>query len=954
MAPPFFWGYGGGEPEIGAPLNGASFFPDVRHGPLLMDDDRLRANLQALAGIDRSLVQWIETARDSPYVTPFQNDSGLANLRLTTPQGSLTLYDPGDTPVRLSHFTPEDDYPAGDVTILSGLGLGHEAAAVLSRADGRHQVWVLEPDALITRLALSSTDLSSDLRSGRFRLIPPVEEGIDRFLEARVKTLVYGQIKVHLRETDLGIGPEYARLQNHLFQALNAILARPHLLSLTGPATVHNLIRNLVPLSQGPDLSRLEGRFAGRPAVVVSAGPSLGRALPHLIRVKDRTLILGAVQALKVLLAHDVRPDLAVALDHTETVMDLGQDLWGAADVPLVVRPGIWPEFVRRWGGPVLTVPDERAFWEQPAPLPPARNAASLAVAAARYLGAEPVILIGCDFVLGPGALPGQMARRLDEVDEDEVIQVPGQDGRPRPTLPAYLFGRMDLEKTVAQLGGAVLNASVGGARIAGTTDLDPARMDQVLPAAEIDRSPLAELSAEEPDRPSWLGVQPVQAMAGSLADLARRARDRSTDLEAVRHGPEFSSDSYARAERAVAECFDRIQSRALWLYLFHPVLEELGARDYRLSFEEPRDQAWRRRRADLMADFFKDLAPRAEEAAAGLETAARDLLALEVLKAKVASHPAAWRDLAEALSGHDLLTLAGACLERGRDLGASGADWDRLIVENRLARGRWDLPAPVPAESEAGGIIAREVEAAADRARRLLDSGDYVTAIIVARRARTAAPDHPTAGRVLDAAIKMRDDRLEKLGAESTQDPLAQAEGLLKDRKFEEALKHYQDALEAAGSETEAMPAARGIIICLRALDRPRELEKFCRLMQRRLPGQALFDCELGDLLMARDEMDQAAEVIARGVAKDDRFSIFWAKLATAFMKRGHAARAVECLEKTIQADPDSYQAYFHLAQCHAALKRINEAVRDLDRCLEIEPDFVPALQFREELLAD
>jgi tetratricopeptide (TPR) repeat protein len=192
-------------------------------------------------------------------------------------------------------------------------------------------------------------------------------------------------------------------------------------------------------------------------------------------------------------------------------------------------------------------------------------------------------------------------------------------------------------------------------------------------------------------------------------------------------------------------------------------------------------------------------------------------------------------------------------------------------------------------------------------------------------------------------------DDVLLDVNAET----LAGAEKLLHDKKFEAALERFQDALETAGTDTQALPAARGIIICLRALDRPETLEEFCRRMGRLLPDQALFDCQLGELLMARDEMDEAAQVIARGIAKDDRFSGHWSRLAEAFMMRGYAARAIECLEKAIQADPDSVPAHFHLAQCQAALGRIEAATQALDQCLAIEPDFILAEQLRDQLLS-
>lgn len=933
-----------------------------------MTDRRLDRNLEALAAVDRSLVDWIQGAQDSPFVQPFANDSGLANLRLQTPAGTVTLYDEADSPDHLGHFQPENDYAAGDTTILSGFGLGHEVVIVLDRAEAGHQVWVLEADALITRHALAAHDFADEIQSGRLQIIPPQEQTITEFLGRHTRQLVYGRLQVHLRPQDQFVGPQYDRLQQHLFQTLNTILARPWLLSTTGPATVDNLIQNLAPLSRAPDFTALAQKFSGRPAVIVASGPSLGRALSHLTRLKDKVLILAAVQALKVLLAHDLRPDLAVALDHTETVMDLGRDLWAVEDVPLLVRPGIFPEFVRRYGGPVLMVPDERAFWldltEKP-PLAPALNVASLGLAAARFLGSEPVILVGCDFALGPGSLPGQRARGLDGTEDEPIVEVMGQDGRPRPTLPAYLFGLRDLENVIAADSGQVWNASIGGARIRGTTEKAPGDLAASLDAGDLDRSPLDELTTVEPVAPGSIPPPAVQSMVDRLHDLAGRAEAQAQGLAAFVLAPDLSEALYTQAEAAVAEMFAAIQAEPLWLYLFHGDLEDLGGDDYRLSFETPHDLAWRLIRAEIMKSFVENSAARAHEAAASLAATARDLTRLEELgdALRTGGAPArAWGELAADLTGHGLLVPAGQCLSRARASSPGDDTWPELMADNLWQRGRFDQMKSLVTEMTPEARrqweerLAEEADQAALRAERALADGDFVTAIVVARRALDASSDHSAAARILKEAQQMRDENLEKSEAPppGLEDRLAAAEGMLKDRKFEPALAEYQAALDLAATDAEAMPGARGMMIALRALDRRDDLEKFCRRMGRILPHEAMFDCELGDVLIARDEMDEAARVIARGIAKDERFSIFWAKLATAFMQRGHAARAIEFLGKMVEADPKSFQAYFHLAQCHAALGQIDQAVRALDQCLEIKPDFIPAEQMRHQLTSD
>ncbi|MBU0514250.1 MAG: DUF115 domain-containing protein, partial [Proteobacteria bacterium] len=864
-----------------------------------MTDQILNRNLEALAAVDRSLVGWIQGAQDSPYLKPCRNDSGLANLRLESPSGTVTLYDPADSPDNLSHFSPEKFYGAGDTTILSGFGLGHEATAVLGRAEPDHQVWILEPDALITRHALSGHDFAAEIQTGRLQIIPPQELTITAFLDQHTRQLVYGQIQIHLRPQDQAVGPQYDRLQQHLFQTVNSILARPWLLSTTGPTTVENLIQNLGPLSRAPEFGALADQFSGRPAVVVASGPSLARALPHLARIRDRALILAAVQALKVLLAHDIRPDLAVALDHTETVMDLGRDLWAVEDVPLLVRPGVYPEFVRRYGGQVCMAPDERAFWldrtEKP-PLAPALNVASLGLAAARFLGSEPVILVGCDFALGPGSLPGQQARGLEGTEDEPIVEVMGQDGRPRPTLPAYLFGLSDLENIIAAQTGRVWNASVGGARIKGTTEKAPGALAPSLEPGDLDRSPLHVFCAPRPAARASIPAPAVRSMADRLRDLARRAEAQVQGLEAFVLAPDLSEALYAQAEDAVAKMFDAVQAEPLWLYLFHGDLDDLGGDDYRLSFEAPQNQAWRLRRAEVMKRFLENLAARANDAAARLESAGQDLARLEERAGAVRAGDAsarAWGELAADLAGHGLLVQAGWCLSRAMASSPGDDVWRDLMADNLWQRRRFDLAKNLAAEltDEARqGLeerLAGEADEAAVRAERALADGDFVTAIVVARRALAASSDHGAANRVLKEARQMRDDNLEKSKAPPSglEDRLAAAEGLFQDKQFEGALVEYGAALDLAATDAEAMPAARGILIALRALDRLDDLEKFCRRMGRLLPHEALFDCELGDVLMARDEMDEAVRVIARGIAKDERFSVFWAKLATAFM---------------------------------------------------------------------
>src|SRR5690606_27225648 len=85
-------------------------------------------------------------------------------------------------------------------------------------------------------------------------------------------------------------------------------------------ATVRNLVMNADRYIASPGIEDLRDALAGKPAVVVSAGPSLVRNIHELAKpgVRDRVCIIAVQTTLKPLLAAGVRPHFVVALDYHE------------------------------------------------------------------------------------------------------------------------------------------------------------------------------------------------------------------------------------------------------------------------------------------------------------------------------------------------------------------------------------------------------------------------------------------------------------------------------------------------------------------------------------------------------------------------------------------------------------------------------------------------------------
>jgi len=82
-----------------------------------------------------------------------------------------------------------------------------------------------------------------------------------------------------------------------------------------GRLWVRNLARNLGPAATSPGVERLEGLFAGMPALVLAAGPSLDAVLPHVRELSRRALVVCVDTALRSLLRFGVEPDFLVVVD---------------------------------------------------------------------------------------------------------------------------------------------------------------------------------------------------------------------------------------------------------------------------------------------------------------------------------------------------------------------------------------------------------------------------------------------------------------------------------------------------------------------------------------------------------------------------------------------------------------------------------------------------------------
>lgn len=445
--------------------------------------------------------------------------------------------------------------------VIHGLGLGYHVRALYERTRGEAVLLVCEPSLDVLAAALFTCDLSEAIRSGRCIFLMRLDKDyLHERLEPHGTTIMLG--------TQFVSHPPSERLARAFHQAARkemtdyVIYARMCLMTVVANSriTCRNVANNLPAYLSTPPIDVLRGRFAGLPAIVISAGPSLARSIDQLAGLQDRAVLIAVQTTLKPLLARGIRPHFVTSLDFHEVSRSFFEALDPAAlaDVHLVAEPKVTWHVVdayRDYGGMIsmpfnlfasLCIGPELAGRDG---IKAGATVAHLAFYLAEYMGCDPILFVGQDlgFTDNTYYTPGVAIHRTwrpelnrfhtIEMKEWERIvrarsilrKVPDIHGQEIFTDEQLFTYLQQFEKDFAASRARLIDATEGGARKAGT---------EVMTLAEAAQrfcgSPIPSERFDYRRQTRWRDGSRLQAGREALArraDEVRRLRDRSKSM---------------------------------------------------------------------------------------------------------------------------------------------------------------------------------------------------------------------------------------------------------------------------------------------------------------------------------------------------------------------------------------------------------------------------------------
>ncbi|MEO1007719.1 MAG: 6-hydroxymethylpterin diphosphokinase MptE-like protein [Planctomycetota bacterium] len=625
------------------------------------DPGILERNLAALRATSPDAARAVADAAPHPGISFAPTDDGVPTATLAA-GGTEHLLASSRRPRREAERLAESVDPRNAATVaVLGFGLGYHVRAIADRIGSAGLVLCFEPDVPLLRAVLERVDCSDWLGGGDLILVHDAGDAsaISRRLHGLEGALALGvQIIAHPPSVQR-LGDSAAQFSRRFTEIINAAKTSIVTTLMQSEQSMANALRNARAYASQPGVEDLRGALAGTPAIVVSAGPSLAESIDALAKpeVRERACIIAAQTVLHPLLEAGVRPHFVTALDYHEISRRFYEQLTpdDVEGVTLVAEPKANPAIINAWPGAVRLAADgvlERLLnahgvdlGGHHAELPAGATVAHLSYYLARFLGCDPVILVGQDLAYTDGLYYGAGAaihrvwaaelgdfRTLEMMELERILrarhmlrQTTDREGRTLYTdeqLQNYLVQFERDFATDAARGLSVIDAGRGAAK----AHAEPMNLNVALaqhPAVGVHLPPTpADSGAND---------EAVDRRLREIAEQARQVGRLSLETLALMKQLDPHGDA-ANARRLVGEIHairDRVEKLhpAYWMaqYLNQTGGLRRARADRAIALEmdgaDPREvQA---RRAERDADNLQWLADTADRLARMLEDAA-------------------------------------------------------------------------------------------------------------------------------------------------------------------------------------------------------------------------------------------------------------------------------------------------------------------------------------------
>ncbi|WP_244834807.1 6-hydroxymethylpterin diphosphokinase MptE-like protein [Clostridium sp. BJN0001] len=366
-----------------------------------------------------------------------------------------------------------------DIFIILGLSLGEHIEEIQKYTELNQKILIVEFNKELIQYCRSDKKIAEILNKSGIKITNSIKE-VDDFFQNYVNKSNVNFVKVNTYCKYANIfWNEYEHIYSHIKSSIFNIVINRNTLNILGNKYFENFLGNIKYIAKNPEINILKDKYKNKPAVIVSAGPSLSKNV-NLLRNIDNTLILTGGRTIKTLMERNIHPSLLGIVDPTDKSYEIVKDVIEKVDYPLYFND-VTPTYVLLHHKRKKIYSLQNQFLNDilKKDIPSLYGGGSIAhslTEVALYIGCNPIIYIGQDLAYtndlehdnsarNPGSdAKHRIYKRNDDIYVDDIY---GNKVRTSLVLNSY---RENLEKIISENPSiSFINATEGGSNIKGT-----------------------------------------------------------------------------------------------------------------------------------------------------------------------------------------------------------------------------------------------------------------------------------------------------------------------------------------------------------------------------------------------------------------------------------------------------------------------------------------------------
>ena len=523
---------------------------DRRH--VLSPDAPLVKNLAALWAAEPALAAELEALHPlEPYeVEPSKAGPPTVAVPVGAGPMRLLLHSRYQPLTEASRLLNDVDTAERFAFYVHGFGLGYHVEALFDKAGKESLLIVFEPDLRLLWTALHHRDFSRLIESRRLLLFTRLDKSelFTRLTPHAALISVGVESLVHPPSMQVA-EPFHRQIEQWLSEFASFTRTSMNTLVLNSRKTAENVARNIGWYVRSPSLSQLEKLHQGRPAVIVSAGPSLRKNQHLLKQLAGKAVIIAVQTTLRPLLEMGIEPDYVTSLDYHEMCTRFFEKLPATLKTELVAEPKATTAIFDMFPGRVWLLGNDFADSllrdvtprVEKARLPSGATVAHLAYYLAEHLACDPIVFVGQDLGFSDGLCyaPGtsyddvwrpELSRfctiemkQWEQIARERFIlrRIRDHQGRAMYTEERLFTYLQQFERDFARSGATIIDATEGGAAKRGA---------KVMTLAEVIRQYISFRDGEAAHPSPEYRTEGV----GNVVDCLKRREDEAAEIERI------------------------------------------------------------------------------------------------------------------------------------------------------------------------------------------------------------------------------------------------------------------------------------------------------------------------------------------------------------------------------------------------------------------------------------